>query len=126
MFRRKRNASDFSAEIEAHIELETERLQEQGLSDETRAQRGAARIRQRDEFAGALLRIRPLARVGSLLAGHSLRRAHAAQVSGLHRHRDFDDCAGHRSDDGDFQRRRCHAVASAAVPASGAAREHRG
>ncbi len=31
MFRRKRKASDFGAEIEAHIRLETERLQEQGL-----------------------------------------------------------------------------------------------
>src|SRR5437899_2559248 len=34
MFRRKRTASDFSAEIEAHLQLETERLQEQGLSEE--------------------------------------------------------------------------------------------
>ncbi|MFZ0804190.1 MAG: permease prefix domain 1-containing protein, partial [Terriglobales bacterium] len=34
MFRRKRKTSDFGAEIEAHIELETERLQEQGLSHE--------------------------------------------------------------------------------------------
>src|SRR5438445_7088778 len=34
MFRRKRTASDFSAEIEAHLQLETERLQEQGLSGE--------------------------------------------------------------------------------------------
>ena len=34
MFRRKRKAGDFSAEIEAHIELETERLQQQGLSHE--------------------------------------------------------------------------------------------
>src|SRR5271156_1419409 len=34
MFRRKRKASDFSAEIEAHIQLETERLREQGLSEE--------------------------------------------------------------------------------------------
>jgi putative ABC transport system permease protein len=34
MFRFKRNTSDFGAEIEAHIELETERLQEQGLSYE--------------------------------------------------------------------------------------------
>jgi putative ABC transport system permease protein len=34
MFRRKRQASDFDAEIEAHIEAETERLQEQGLSYE--------------------------------------------------------------------------------------------
>ena len=32
MFRRKRKASDFGAEIEAHIQLETERLQERGLS----------------------------------------------------------------------------------------------
>ncbi|MGB6482533.1 MAG: ABC transporter permease [Candidatus Acidiferrales bacterium] len=34
IFRRKRNSTDFSAEIEAHIELEIERLREQGLSDE--------------------------------------------------------------------------------------------
>ena len=32
MLQQKRAESDFSAEIEAHIELETERLQEQGLS----------------------------------------------------------------------------------------------
>jgi predicted permease len=38
MFRRKRKTNDFSAEIEAHIQLETERLREQGLSeDEARA-----------------------------------------------------------------------------------------
>jgi len=34
MFRRKRKANDFSAEIEAHIQLETERLREQGLSED--------------------------------------------------------------------------------------------
>jgi hypothetical protein len=34
MFRRKRKSSDFRAEIEAHIELERERLQEQGMSRE--------------------------------------------------------------------------------------------
>ncbi len=34
MFRRKRNTSDFGAEIQAHIQLEIERLHEQGLSDE--------------------------------------------------------------------------------------------
>ncbi|MHB8502142.1 MAG: ABC transporter permease [Candidatus Acidiferrales bacterium] len=34
MFRRKRKANDFSAEIEAHIQLESERLREQGLSEE--------------------------------------------------------------------------------------------
>ncbi len=33
MFRRKRKANDFSAEIEAHIQLESERLREQGLSE---------------------------------------------------------------------------------------------
>src|SRR3984893_12453157 len=34
MFRPKRKASDFSAEIEAHIQHESERLREQGLSEE--------------------------------------------------------------------------------------------
>ena len=34
MFRRKRRSSDFHAEIEAHIRLETERLREQGLNEE--------------------------------------------------------------------------------------------
>ena len=34
MFRRKRKAIDFNAELESHIELETERLREQGLSDD--------------------------------------------------------------------------------------------
>src|SRR5260370_6297100 len=34
MFGRKRKTSDFSAEIEAHLQLESERLQEQGLSEE--------------------------------------------------------------------------------------------
>ena len=38
MFRRRRDAADFGAEIEAHIELEAERLQQQGLgADEARA-----------------------------------------------------------------------------------------
>ena len=34
MFRRKRKMSDFSAEIEAHMKLESEHLQEQGLSEQ--------------------------------------------------------------------------------------------
>src|SRR5579863_1530465 len=34
MFGRKREASDFGAEIEAHIELEVERLREQGLGED--------------------------------------------------------------------------------------------
>jgi predicted permease len=42
MFRRKRKASDFGAEIEAHIQLEAERLQERGLSQEA-AQTAARR-----------------------------------------------------------------------------------
>ena len=41
MFRRKRKASDFSSEMEAHIQLETERLREQGVSE--REARAAAR-----------------------------------------------------------------------------------
>ena len=34
IFRRGRNTSDFGAEIEAHIELEAERLREEGLSED--------------------------------------------------------------------------------------------
>jgi predicted permease len=34
MFRRKRTSGDFGAEIEAHIELETQRLREEGLDEE--------------------------------------------------------------------------------------------
>ncbi|HLZ91529.1 MAG TPA: ABC transporter permease, partial [Candidatus Acidoferrum sp.] len=34
MFRRKREVKDFGAEIEAHIQLESERLREQGLSED--------------------------------------------------------------------------------------------
>src|SRR5690242_48167 len=33
MFGQKRQQSDFSDELQAHLELETERLKEQGLSD---------------------------------------------------------------------------------------------
>jgi putative ABC transport system permease protein len=42
MFGRKRKQSDFVAEIEAHLELETEQLKEQGLSEEE-ARRAARR-----------------------------------------------------------------------------------
>lgn len=41
MFGRKRKGDDFSAEIDAHMQLETDRLRDQGLSDE--AARMAAR-----------------------------------------------------------------------------------
>jgi predicted permease len=34
MFRQKRKTDDFGAEIEAHVQLETERLRDQGLSEE--------------------------------------------------------------------------------------------
>ena len=34
MFRRKRKQSDFTAEIEAHLQLEAERFKEQGMSEE--------------------------------------------------------------------------------------------
>jgi predicted permease len=34
MFRQKRKTDDFGAEIEAHVQLETERLREQGLSED--------------------------------------------------------------------------------------------
>jgi predicted permease len=44
MFGRTRKASDFGAEIEAHLEMETDRLKEQGMSDED------ARAEARREF----------------------------------------------------------------------------
>src|SRR5260221_9113412 len=34
MFRRRRKATEFTAEIEAHLQMEIEQLQEQGLSEE--------------------------------------------------------------------------------------------
>src|SRR5437899_6737980 len=52
MFLRKRKASDFSAEIEAHIQHESERLQEQGLSEEdarAAARRAFGNIMQAEE-----------------------------------------------------------------------------
>jgi putative ABC transport system permease protein len=49
MFGRKRKLDDFSAEIEAHLQLEIERLQEQGLSEEE------ARAAARREFGNVRL-----------------------------------------------------------------------
>ena len=46
MFRRKRKASDFGEEIASHIQLEIERLQEQGLS-ESEARAAARRTPRR-------------------------------------------------------------------------------
>src|SRR6266403_1843353 len=48
MFRRKRKASDFTSEIEAHLQLEIDRLQEQGLSE------GQARATARRSFGNLL------------------------------------------------------------------------
>jgi predicted permease len=52
MFRRKRKANDFSAEIEAHIQIETERLREQGLSENearTAARRAFGNVTRAEE-----------------------------------------------------------------------------
>jgi macrolide transport system ATP-binding/permease protein len=52
MFRRRRATGDFSAEIQAHIQLESERLQEQGLSEEearAAARRAFGNIMQAEE-----------------------------------------------------------------------------
>ena len=52
MFRRTRKASDFSAEIEAHIQQESGRLREQGLSEEearTAARRAFGNVMQAEE-----------------------------------------------------------------------------
>jgi predicted permease len=52
MFRRKRHTADFSSEIEAHIQHETERLREQGLSEKdarTAARRSFGNVVQTEE-----------------------------------------------------------------------------
>src|SRR5271169_3251119 len=52
MFQHKREASDFGAEIDAHLELEIERLQEQGLGYEdarTAALRAFGNVTQAQE-----------------------------------------------------------------------------
>jgi hypothetical protein len=52
MFRRRRKANDFNAEIEAHIQLEIERWREQGLSEvdaRTAAHRAFGNVRQAQE-----------------------------------------------------------------------------
>ena len=52
MFRRKRKASDFSAEIKAHIHHESERLRDQGLSEEearATARRSFGNVMQAEE-----------------------------------------------------------------------------
>jgi|HubBroStandDraft_4_1064222.scaffolds.fasta_scaffold07212_5 predicted permease len=52
MFRGKRKESDFSAEIEAHIQHETERLQEQGMSEDealAAARRAFGNVMQAEE-----------------------------------------------------------------------------
>jgi predicted permease len=52
MFRRKRTLQDFSTEIEFHLQLETERLREQGLNEEdarTAARRAFGNVMQAEE-----------------------------------------------------------------------------
>ena len=44
MFRRKRSAEDFAAEIKAHLELEADEWKEEGMSEEQ------ARTQARREF----------------------------------------------------------------------------
>jgi hypothetical protein len=53
MFGHKRKLDDFASEIEAHIQLEVERLREQGLSEEqARAAARATRSQRRRHRTG--------------------------------------------------------------------------
>src|SRR5258708_31088177 len=67
MFGRKRKQSDFAAEIEAHLEFETEQLQEQGLKEEEaraasrRAFGNVTQARERFYESGRWLRLDRLA-----------------------------------------------------------------
>jgi len=62
MFRRKRRVNDFGAEIEVHIQLETERLREQGLSENearTAARRAFGNVtRAKERFYESRRRLR--------------------------------------------------------------------
>jgi hypothetical protein len=49
MFRKRRKTSDFDAEIEAHLQLEADRLQEQGMSESFSGHHGAE-IRSQSPF----------------------------------------------------------------------------
>ena len=83
MLRGRRKASEFSAEIEAHIQLEIDLLREQGLSEQEA--RAAARCAFGNVSQGALLRIGSLVVVGPPPPGRSLRLADAGQESRLYR-----------------------------------------
>src|SRR5579872_4861123 len=125
MFGRKRKLDDFTSEIEAHIQLEVERLREQGLSEEE------ARAAARRSFGNVMRVEERFYETGHWMWWDHLLQdiryaAHVAASSGLHHHRRTHHRIRHRSHDGDLQRGGCRAVARPAVPATGAARKHRG
>ncbi len=79
MFRRKRKGSDFNAEIEAHIEQENERLQEQGLSAEE------ARAAARRSFGNVMHAQENFYEAGRLAAGRAIWSSRTTQGTGLRR-----------------------------------------
>jgi hypothetical protein len=83
----RRTDDDFADEIRSHLELETERLVDEGLSPED------ARLAARRRFGSAaaarerFYESRPRALAGSTLAGSALRRARHHALSGRRRRR---------------------------------------
>ena len=82
MSTRQRSDDDFDREIRAHIEIETERLIEEGMLASRGAGRGAPALRQRHLGPGALLRGEAPALARSPDPGPSLRRAQHAALPG--------------------------------------------
>jgi macrolide transport system ATP-binding/permease protein len=85
MFRcRQRNDADFSEELRAPLELETDRLREQGIQRQRRTHDGAPQRREHHEHRTAFLRSGSLDVAGQSLARPSLRLAAVAQEQGIH------------------------------------------
>jgi len=99
MFRRREDKR-FHAEIQAHIQQESERFAEQGLRKKRPKPLRVAH-RQRHASRGTLLRIWPLALVGSPRAGPSLGLTNAARNPD-HRYGGPYSCAFYRRKRRDF------------------------